>query len=126
MKRVVFIACFAYFSSLFSPKASVHQHGVPISLSGTMPPPDTVRTPSSLMEACQNAAGVDMLFNYDLADLTIKIIDQTGETAYQKKLHAVAGDKLAIDTNGWTNGEYFLIIMDEEKEYLEGKFEITE
>jgi len=63
MKHIIFIACLTCFSSFFSLKASAHILGVPINLKGKLSG-GLVRLPQ--IEACQNATGVEIIFNCDL------------------------------------------------------------
>jgi len=57
--------------------------------------------------------------------LIIDVIDQTGETIFKTALNAVTGGTLPIDTSGWVNGEYLLMMMDGQGGYLEGNFSIS-
>jgi len=124
MKRIFFVACFACFSFFFSLKASAYQSSTPIDLKGGLIGSGTVRTPSSLIEAYLNAISVDVVFNCDLGDLTVEVIDQTGETVFKTTVNAISGGTLPIDTSGWASGNYLLMIMDEQGGYLEGDFQI--
>jgi len=123
MKRMIVISFFARFGK----KASAPPPASPIVLTGTMlPPPGTERSPEYLIEVGRSATRVDLVFNANLGNMTLDVIDRRGDSAFLAKFHAVATGTLTIDTRGWENGEYILVIMDEQKDYLEGKFVITE
>jgi len=119
---MIVVACLG----IFKPAKSVHRPAPSIALKGTMlPPPDAQRCRKSLIEAAQNAAGIDLVFNANLGILDLDVINQTGDSAFQTTVRAVAGSSFPIDTSGWESGKYILVVMDEGKDYLEGKFNIS-
>ena len=126
MKRIILITCLACFSSFFFSKASINPPSSPINLKGTLPsPPGTVRNPTSPVEAFMENTGVALFFNFDLGGLDIEVVNETGDTVFQRTVKAKAGDMLTISTTGWKSGEYILIITDGQGGCLEGSFIIN-
>ena len=122
MKRIIFITCLACFSSFFSLKASAHPPIPTIPLKGALGG-GPVRTPCVV--AYLYATGVEVVFNINLGSLTVEVINEHGDTAFQTTVNAVANGTLPIDTSGWASGEYTLVIMDGQGGYLEGNFLIN-
>jgi len=120
MKRIFIITCLACFSIFFSSKASTNPANAPIDLKGKLAGSGQVRTPA--IEAYLYATSVEVNFNIDLGSLNVEVINETGDTAFQKTVNAVAGGTLNINTIGWESGEYILVIMDGQGGYLEGIF----
>ena len=79
-----------------------------------------VRTPP--IEAFLCNSGVYLVFNFDLGNLDIEVINEIADIVFQKKVNALANGNLLIDTTGWESGEYFLKIRDELGGFLEGSF----
>ena len=113
----------ACFSSFFSSKASIKSPTAPIELKGELVGGGAMRG-LPVIEAYLNAFGVEVIFNNDLGNLVIDVINETGDSVFKKTVNAKAGGTLTIDTIGWESGEYILVIMDGQGGYLEGSFPI--
>jgi len=123
MKHFFYIICLACFSSFFSKASSnviARPIAHPIALKGKLGGNGLIR--NQPVEAYLYDTSVEVIFNIDLGNLNIEVINQTGDTAFQKKVDAKAGGTVTINTIGWEIGEYILVITDEEGEYLEGSF----
>ena len=120
MKRILVIICLACFSSFFSSKAGTSSQNAPLELKGGLMVGGLVRTPP--IEAFLCNTGVYLVFNFDLGNLDIEVINETDDSVFQKKVNALAIGNLLIDTTRWESGEYFLKIMDELGGFLEGCF----
>ena len=119
MKRLFVVICLACISSFFT-NASIKCPTPSIVLKGGLITGGPTRTPP--VEAYQNTTSVDLVFNVDLGDLTIDVINETGDSVFQTVVKTKAGTTLTIDTSGWEAGEYILVIMDGQGGYLEGSF----
>jgi hypothetical protein len=113
-----------YFSSLFPSKASVQPPAppsTPIDLTGTL---RRGRAYKPVMDASLYVARVELDFNINLGSLDVEVIDEHGDTTFKTTVNAVSGDTLSIGTSGWASGEYTIVIMDAQRDYLDGDFMI--
>jgi len=120
MKRffvITYLACFGIFNSTIAsvvfPSASIALKGM-LSVGGPMR--------SLPVEANLYAVSVEVIFNADLGNLTIEVVNETGDTVFKSTVNAIADGTLAIDTTILESGEYILLIMDDQEGYLEGSF----
>ena len=123
MKSFFVFICLACIGSYYSTNVSNSNPPTKINLKGGLASGGLMRNLPPV-EAYQNAFNVQIVFNGDLGNLDIEVLDETGNVVFQTIQNATAGGSLTIYTNGWKDGEYILVIMDELGGSLEGKFVI--
>ena len=125
MKRFFMMVCLSCIGSFFLPEAGAKfsPPSTPVNLYGKLGGSGLVR--SQPVEAFLCSSSVEVVFNADLGMLTVEVMDETGNSVYQKKVDAKTDGTLAINTGGWGSGEYTLIITDGLGGCLEGSFLIN-
>ena len=121
MKSFFVIISLACIGSVFTSNVSNSVPPNQVTLRGTLAGNGTMRNLPPV-EAYQNAFDVLLVFNEDLGDLMVEVVDENGETVFKTTENTVAVGNLTIDINGWKKGEYTLLIMDEQGDSLEGIF----
>jgi len=123
MKKLLIFSCLACISLFFFTNASNKVSSSQINLIGTLGTGGPIRNLPPV-EAYQTASDILLVFNGDLGQLEIEVVDENGVAVFQTTKNATVGSNLTIDIDGWKCGEYTLLIEDDQGGSLEGVFMI--
>lgn len=92
----------------------------------TNPP---IKTSSFSFASCSavfdgNVINLAFIKNNGMATVTVE--DENGEVVYEMTVNATSGTSLSIDTTGWENGSYMLVVTNSSGEIYETMIAITQ
>ena len=106
----------------FSTKTT-EEDPAPVVLSGTL---NTGGLRSSQQDfiVTVSANYIDISYCKNYANITIEIMDASGQTVYSEKVNPVAGESMTIDISGWAVGSYHISFTNTSGGCVYGDFEV--
>jgi len=68
---------------------------------------------------------IDISYCKNYANITIEIMDASGQTVYSEKVNPVAGESMTIDISGWAVGSYHISFTNTSGGCVYGDFEVV-
>ena len=87
-------------------------------------PPDKIRSLVKPIEAFLTEQFIEVNFYSDLGTVTVSIFDEMGGIVYQQAVNTYDGQQLFIDITWFDPGAYTIVLVNSDKLYLFGSFEI--